>query len=573
MFGINVPPWWQFGLASVVQFYGGFHFYRMAISALLKGKANMHTLVALGTSAAYAFSLYALFYGGHLYFETSSFLITMILLGRMLESKALMRAKEGMQALLKMQPNEARVGDEMVPIDALQAGAKVTVRPGETVPVDGVVIEGESSVNESMLTGESMPVKKDVGAKVFTGTMNEQGSFVIEATKFGKDSSLGRIIDMVEKAQASKAPVQKLVDVVAARFSVTVLGIAILAFAIWVFFDVKEAVINAVAVLVIACPCALGLATPTVLMVGTAKGAKAGILIKDATGLELLGKLQAIIFDKTGTVTEGKMSVDEIEGDQKGLAKALSKRSNHPISRAIFKACSDEADLKISEFKELSGFGLEARFEGKRIFLGKGEDIDDARVVSVLKVDDEVKGTFYLTDPVKPGAKASIKALHEAGLKLYLVSGDRKAVVERISNELGFDGCSFEASPEEKAKFVTKLQKEHALVGMVGDGINDALALAKADLGIAMGSGTDVAMENAKIGLMHSSVDEAFRLSQMTMKKIRQNLFFAFIYNCLGIPLAAFGLLNPMIAGTAMALSSISVVFNSILLGKKNISR
>lgn len=573
MFGVEVSGWWQFGLASVVQFYGGYNFYKMAISALLKGKTNMHTLVTLGTSAAYGFSVYALFCGGHLYFETSGFLITMILLGRLFETRALASAKGGMQSLLKMQPNEARVGDAMVPIEELKVGVRVTVRPGETVPVDGVVVEGESSVNESMLTGESLPVKKVMGAEVFTGTSNGQGSLVIEAIKLGAESSLGRIIDMVAKAQASKAPVQKLVDIVAGRFSVTVLGIAVVTFLVWAFFDVREAVISAVAVLVIACPCALGLATPTVLMVATAKGAKAGILIKDAAGLELMGKLKAIIFDKTGTVTAGKMAVDEVVGDVKGLAKALSKRSSHPISEAIFDVCKDEADLKVSDFREVPGSGLEAVFEGKKVFLGKGEGIRDVRVASVIKVDGEVKGMFYLNDPIKVGAKESVEALQDAGLKLYLVSGDRIPVVEKVATELGFDGCFGEVLPEEKAGFVARLQEEHTFVGMVGDGINDAVALAKADVGIAMGSGTDVAMENAKIGLMHGRVDEAFRLSRLTMRKIKQNIFFAFIYNSLGIPLAAFGLLNPMIAGTAMALSSITVVGNSILLGKKSISR
>lgn len=566
MVGVQIPGFWQLGLASVVQVYGGYPFYQKAF-----GRPNMNSLVAIGTTAAYVYSIWSLFFGGHLYFETSAFLITMIMLGRVLEAKAIASAKGGMKSLLKMQPQMACLGDKMVAIDTLKKGDLITVRPGETVPVDGIVVKGESNVNEAMLTGESLPALKGVDKEVFTGTNNGEGVLVVKATKLGCETRLGRIIKLVEDAEKSKAPIQKLADIVAGRFSITVLLVAAVTFIIWAFFDIQEAVISSVAVLVISCPCALGLATPMVLMVAIAKGAKAGILIKDAAGLELMSRLKALVFDKTGTVTEGVMRIDQVDGDVAVIGKALARLSTHPISEAIYKSLEGEKDVEVTGFKEVPGFGVKGMIEGEEVSLQKGEGIEDDRTLSQIKVGQEVKGTFYLTDPLKKGAAYWMDAFKAKGVKVYLISGDRAPVVKRVAKDLGFTGFKAEVSPEGKSQFIAKLQADGDLVGMVGDGINDAVALAKADCGIAMGSGTDVAMENAKIGLMHGNILQAYNLSVLTMKKIKQNLFFAFIYNCVGIPLAACGLLNPMIAGIAMALSSISVVCNAISLQRKSI--
>lgn len=557
MFGVSIDPLWQWALATPVQFYCGYPFYRGILGM------GMNTLVGLGTSAAYGYSIYAIFDGRELYFETSAVLVTLILLGRYLEARSIKRAKSGVTALLHMQQKEARLGDKMVPIATIQVGDVLTVLPGETVPVDGSVVEGSAHVDESMLTGESVPIAKAIGAQVYSGTINSDGKLLIKAEKLGSETALGRIIKMVEEAQQSKAPIQKVVSRISRIFVPVVLLIALMTFGLWFAFDAKEAIMNAVAVLVIACPCALGLATPMVIVVATARAAREGILVKNAEGLEMASHLKSLVLDKTGTVTEGQLTVEECTSEQiKIYAKSLTQNSNHPISYAINTYLKDVKPTQVSDFVEIKGRGIEGVIEGKRVFLGRC-DVEDPRIVSGVKVDGVLMGYFALSDKIRQGAAQMVARLKWMGITPYLVSGDRMVVVEKVAKELGIDKAFGEVKPECKADKVKSIEGP---VGMVGDGINDAPALAVADVGFALGTGTDVAMESASIGLMHADVADAIALSKLTMRKIRQNLFFAFIYNCLGIPIAALGLLNPMIAGAAMGLSSISVVLNSVLL-------
>ncbi|WP_320412048.1 heavy metal translocating P-type ATPase [Candidatus Neptunochlamydia vexilliferae] len=642
MLGLWHPhPYIQLVLATIVQFGAGYAFYIGAYQSAKAKTAGMDTLVALGTSAAYFYSLFAVAFRftDHLYFETSAVLIALILLGRYFEQRSKDKARGGMKALLQMEAKKARMKDgNEVPIEQVKVGDVVLVRPGERVPVDGEVVEGSSHLDESMLTGESIPVRKEKGEQAFAGTVNGEGILEIKATRLGSETSLGHIIRLVQDAQQSKAPIQKLADKISSIFVPTVLAIAFLTFFIWGFAvnDWLEGLLSGVAVLVIACPCALGLAVPTVIMVACGQGAKEGVLIKNVAGLEQAHKVDTFIVDKTGTVTEGKLSIGAVHSslsDEEFLRKAasLAQHSDHPISLAIAKEVQGEA---VENFESHSGKGLSAIYQGKTLFLGslsflesQGISVENPEeemgVIVALAEDKTYLGYVVLSDQIKKDTKEAISALHALGKKVYLLSGDRKPVVASVAEALEMDGYFAEVLPDEKAAHVKEFQGipkqlqelgicqsqrskfssleavpypgdrgdaegvkgrdvgadknqfrkffgyKKATVGMVGDGVNDAPALATADVGFAVASGTDVAMESATIGLMRSNLSNlltAVQLSRKTFVKIRQNLFFAFFYNCLGIPLAAFGLLNPMIAGAAMGLSSISVILNSLTL-------
>lgn len=582
----------QMILATLVQFGAGYSFYIGSYRSLRSGTANMDVLVALGTSAAYFYSLAAATFNfsTHYYFETSAVLIALIMLGRWMEHRSKARAQGGMKALLQMEAKSARIKKggvfEEVSIESVAYDDIVVVRPGERIPVDGEVVNGVSHVDESMLTGESVSVKKEKGEKAFAGTVNAEGVLEIKATRLGKETSLGNIIRMVEQAQGSKAPIQKLADKISGVFVPIVLGVAVLTFFIWgfAFHDWTEGLVTGIAVLVIACPCALGLAVPTVIMVACAAGAKEGILIKDAEGLERAARIDTLIVDKTGTVTEGKLSVSKIKtplSEEAFLIKAatLARHSTHPLSEAIVNRAEGLPLKEVNDFESHSGKGL----SGNGLLLGslkfleeRGVAIDKeaentSDVVVALAEGTQWAGYLTLSDQVKKDSKEAVDALHEMEKKVYLLSGDRRAVVEGVSNALGLDGYFAEVLPDEKGEVVKEFQGKKRIVGMVGDGINDAPALALADVGFAIATGTDVAMESASVGLMRSNLTnllQAIQLSKKTFVKIRQNLFFAFFYNVIGIPLAAFGYLNPMIAGLAMACSSISVVVNSLMLKK-----
>ncbi len=596
MMGVKIPLWLQIALASAVQFGPGFPFYVGTWNGLKQLSANMDTLVCLGTSAAYGYSLYFALMGnkGHLYFETSALLISFILLGRLLEARAKRRANAGMTALFKLQPKTARVYQERgdyadVPIAQMLRGALFLVRPGERVPVDATVTEGSSHVDEGMLTGESLPVKKEKGSSIYAGTLNQEGALYARAEKLGEETALGQIIRMVEEAQSSKAPIERVADRVTAVFVPLVLGIALLTFFIWwlIAGNPGEGLKNAVAVLVIACPCALGLATPTVIMVATGKAALGNILIKNAEVLETAQNIDVILLDKTGTVTEGKLSVQEMESvDSASLAIAyqLASHSEHPISKAIAAhlQVQSSSPIDMEHFTALAGKGMRASRGNTSYYLGslafiKSMQIDTSAfeikisqssgTLALLTDENRCLAYFVLADSLKKDAKAAVADFHRLGMKVYLLSGDRSSTAKSIAEELGVDGFRAELLPEEKVAFIREMKG--SVIAMVGDGINDAPALALADVSFAIGAGTDVAMESASVILMGSElsgVGDTVRLARNTFQKIRQNLFFACAYNCLGIPIAAIGLLNPIIAGVAMALSSISVVTNALLL-------
>lgn len=590
-------------LATVVQFGTGYSFYTDSFRSLKRGVAGMDVLVVLGTSTAYGFSLWALFtnHVNILYFETSSVLISLILLGRYIETNSKKKAQKEMTSLLKMQPKQANIqkgeGFETVSIDDVKIHDIVMVKPGEMIPVDGLVKEGSSLVDESMLTGESLPIEKRKESKVFAGTVNKDGSLLIEVKASRASTALGRIIKLVEKASASKAPVQKIVDKVCSVFVPCVLATAIITFIFWFSLsdDLTRSIISAVSVLVIACPCALGLATPMVILVAVAKGAKAGILVKHAEAFQKVTEITKLVIDKTGTVTEGVIKLDKIFSKDQDqflkLAKALSYRSTHPVSQAIVKYSEEKniPNMNVEDLHSLAGKGVEAFIEGEKYYFGSFSFMKDKRIdlseleedffkqeLSAVVLSNSKKALGFCTflDPIKEGSQEALQQISKLKIKRYLISGDRKSAVEKVAKELNFDGFEGEVLPKDKASYVLKLKSDEDVVAMVGDGINDAPALASADIGFAMGSGTDVAMESATIGLMKPSLKtlvKAIRLSTCTKSKLYQNLSFAFVYNIIGIPIAAFGLLNPMIAGAAMALSSICVVFNAITLKYKKI--
>lgn len=603
-----LPAWVQFVLATPVQFIIGARFYVSAYKAVRARSGNMDLLVALGTSAGYGLSLY-LWYAAapgqmpHLYFEASAVVITLILLGKYLESRAKRQTAAAIRALEALRPERAtRVRDgveEDVAIAELRLGDEVLVRPGERFPVDGEVLAGQSHADEALITGESLPVPKDVGDPVTGGAINGEGVLRVKTTALGGETVLARIIRLVEDAQAAKAPIQKLVDKVSNVFVPVVIGIALVTLVGWLIAGAgwEQALINAVAVLVIACPCALGLATPTAIMAGTGVAAKHGILIKDAEALEVAHAVTAVAFDKTGTLTSGQPRITNLaavndEAQALALAGALQRGSEHPLARAVLDACAERNlnPAAAEATQALTGRGIQGRIEGRLLALGNRRMLDEAQLqpgaleASAKRWEAEgrtlswlierepqarVIALFAFGDSLKEGAKDAIDALRERGIASHLITGDNRGSAKVVADALGLDDVHAEVLPGDKAAVVGALRQEGKVVAMVGDGINDAPALAAADVGIAMGGGTDVAMHAAGITLMRGDprlVPAALDISRRTYAKIRQNLFWAFIYNLVGIPLAAFGLLNPMVAGAAMAASSVSVVSNALLL-------
>lgn len=603
-------------LATPVQFYIGAQFYKGAWGALKNKTSDMDTLIAMGTSAAYFYSAYVVLFDpmGNQYFEAAAVLITLVVLGKYLEAIAKGKTSEAIKRLMGLSPKTATVirdkKEIKIPIDNVQVGDIVIVRPGEKIPVDGIIIEGLSSVDESMITGESIPVEKKKGSAVISSTINKHGSFKFKATKVGANTTLSRIIKLIEDAQGSKAPIQRFADTVSSYFVPAVILIAIISFVVWYFAlgaEFSFGLIIAVSVLVIACPCALGLATPTAIMVGTGKGAQNGILIKGGEALETAHKLNYIIFDKTGTITKGKPEVTNIiasngssEKKVLQLAASIEKNSEHPLAEAIVeKAKKSRTVLKNAKgFKAIPGHGVVARLDGKTYHFGNEKLMNDIKVniskvkemiygleeqgktVMILSENKKIIGLMAVADTIKETSPEAVKNLQELGIKVYMITGDNKRTAKAIAEKAGIENFFAEVLPEDKAKYVKKLQAE-GKVAMVGDGINDAPALAQADIGIAMGSGTDVAMETGNIVLMRDNlldVPKAIKLSRLTMSKIRQNMFWALFYNTIGIPVAAGllypftgWLLNPMIAGGAMAMSSVSVVTNSLLLKLKKL--
>ena len=598
-----LPRWLQLLLATPVQFWIGWRFYVGAFNALRGGAGNMDVLVALGTSMAWLFSAVvtaADLHHQHVYFEASAVVITLVLMGKLLEARAKAKTSAAIEALIRLQPQTARVlrdGELIeVPVGSLNPGDVFVVRPGESVPVDGEVAEGASSVNEAMLTGESLPVAKHPGDKVFAATVNGEGLIQCRATGVGSHTLLAGIIRMVEQAQGSKAPVQRLADRISAIFVPVVTAIALLAFAGWWLFagDFTNALVNAVAVLVIACPCALGLATPTAIMVGTGRGAAAGILVKNAEALELAKNVEVIVVDKTGTLTLGKPEVTDVvpaPGVETDAllrhAASLEQGASHPLAEAIVARAREQgiALAHPTELRAVPGKGLTASLDGEGYALGspaflaeRGVAVPEALLAPLANSGKSVvavsRGLTFLgligvADRLRPTSREAVARLRAQGIEVVKLTGDNRATAAAIAREAGIDRYEAEVLPQDKAAAVAKLKSGGKRVGMVGDGINDAPALAAADVSFAIGGGSDVALEAADVTLMRSdllSVADAIDLSRATLAKIRQNLFFAFIYNVLGIPLAALGMLNPVIAGAAMAMSSVSVVSNSLLL-------
>lgn len=606
-----VPRWLQLLLATPVQFWIGARFYRGAWASLRGGGANMDVLVALGTSMAYFYSLVVTLadrHDLHVYFEASAMIITLVLLGKLMEARAKARTTAALDALLRLQPKMARIerdGELLeVPVESLQPGDLFVLRPGDAVPVDGVVEQGESAVNEAMLTGESLPIDKQAGDMVFAATLNGNGLLRCRATGVGAQTLLAGIIRLVEQAQGSKAPVQRLADRIAAVFVPVVVAIALLTFAGWWLAsgDFQQALINAVAVLVIACPCALGLATPTAIMVGTGQGARAGMLVKNAEALELAERIGVLAVDKTGTLTEGLPAVTDVvpaagwtHARLLAVAAALEQGSGHPIATAIVAAARAEAlDLPATEaVNAVGGMGIEGRIRGEagvqavllgspRFLLERGIGLAEAvsddlaaagKTLVAVAVDGAFAGLIGVADRVRDDSAAAVARLQAKGVRVVMLTGDHPATAEAIARHTGITDWRAGVLPGDKAAAVEALRQAGndtpLRVGMAGDGINDAPALAAADVSFAIGVGADVAVEAADITLVRNSlhgVADAIDLSRATLSKIRQNLFFAFIYNVLGIPLAAAGMLNPVIAGAAMAMSSVSVVSNSLLL-------
>ncbi|MBR7989370.1 copper-translocating P-type ATPase [Burkholderia cenocepacia] len=617
-FGIDLmlPGWLQLVLASIVQFGFGARFYRAAWHAVKARTGNMDLLVALGTSAAYGLSLWMLLrepaHPGHLYFEASAVIVTLVRFGKWLESRAKRQTTEAIRALNALRPDRARVVEHGVerdvPLSQVRVGTRVGIRPGERVPVDGRIVSGRSHIDESLITGESLPVPKDDGDAVTAGSINGEGALVVETTAIGAETTLARIIRLVESAQAEKAPIQRLVDRVSEVFVPAILGIAVLTLVGWLIAGAgtETAILNAVAVLVIACPCALGLATPAAIMAGTGVAARHGVLIKDAQALELAQRTTVIAFDKTGTLTEGKPSVTAFDAvgipraEALALAAAVQRQSDHPLARAVVVAHDADvaaqggaaASVVATDARAVAGRGVEAHVGGQQLALGSTRWRDelgiavppalDARAaeleragntISWLMRADAPRAVLALVafgDTVKPGARDAIAALSARGVASALVTGDNRGSAAAVAAALGIGEVHAQVLPDDKARVVAELKRTHGgVVAMVGDGINDAPALAAADVGIAMATGTDVAMHTAGITLMRGDpalVADAIDISKRTYRKIQQNLFWAFVYNLVGVPLAALGLLNPVIAGAAMAFSSVSVVTNALLL-------
>ncbi|GAW93733.1 heavy metal translocating P-type ATPase [Calderihabitans maritimus] len=602
-------PYFQLVLATPVQFIAGWQFYKDSYITLKNKSANMSVLIAMGTSAAYFYSLAVTFWGDRfgqheVYYETGAIIITLIILGKLLEAIAKGRTSEAIRKLMGLQAKTARVirnGQELdIPVDEVEVGDIVVVRPGEKIPVDGIIIEGHSSVDESMLTGESIPVDKKPGDEVIGATVNKHGSFKFKATKVGKDTALAQIIRLVEEAQGSKAPIQRMADVISAYFVPAVVAIAVVTFLIWYFIvdpgNFTRALINFTAVLVIACPCALGLATPTSIMVGTGKGAENGILIKGGEYLEKAHRLNAIILDKTGTITKGEPEVTDVVGLNEmneeeilRLAAIAEKNSEHPLGQAII-AGAKAKGMDIPDpnnFNAIPGHGVTVEVEGKHILLGnrklmrqhgveiaeveeKVQELENqGKTAMLMAVEGKMAGIIAVADTVKEHSQEAIKDLQRMGIEVWMITGDNRRTAEAIAKQVGIKHVMAEVLPEDKANKVQELRQQGKVVGMVGDGINDAPALAAADVGFAIGTGTDVAMEAADITLIRGDlrgIVASIQLSKATMRNIKQNLFWALAYNSAGIPVAAAGLLSPVLAGAAMAFSSVSVVTNALRL-------
>jgi Cu+-exporting ATPase len=606
---VMLPVWLSLALSSVVQFGFGLRFYKSAYKAVLAKAGNMDLLVALGTSAAYGLSVYEVIAHpgdmGHLYFEASAVVITLVLFGKWLEAKAKRQTTEAIRALNALRPDKARVrmdGTEQdLPLAAVRVGTQVVVRPGERVPVDGKILEGSSSVDESLITGESLPVAKQPGDKVTGGAINVDGLLVIETTAVGAETTLSRIIRLVESAQAEKAPIQRLVDKVSAVFVPTILAIAFLTLMGWVLYsgNVETAILNAVAVLVIACPCALGLATPTAIMAGTGVAARHGILIKDAEALEIAHRINTVAFDKTGTLTVGRPTLVEFHtlglarDEALTIAAAIQQGSEHPLAHAVTQAAQADGIVvpRASDVRAIAGRGVQAVVDGRPYAIANARFLQessvnvpaeilvkgnaaqaDGRTVSWLVElgnANKVMALLAFGDTVKDTAATAVDQMHAMKIRTVLLTGDNQGAARAVAEKLGIGAVRAEVLPEDKARVVSELRASGRTVGMVGDGINDAPALAAANVGIAMATGTDVAMHAAGITLMRGDpalIADAIDISRRTYRKIQQNLFWAFVYNVVGVPLAALGLLSPVVAGAAMAFSSVSVVSNALML-------
>ena len=617
----------QLALATPVVLWGGWPFFQRGWASIVNRSLNMFTLIAVGTGVAYWYSVIATFFpgifpasfGGHgggvgVYFEVSAVIVVLVLLGQVLELRARSKTSSAIKALLGLAPKTARVirddgTEEEMSLDVIKPGDKLRVRPGEKVPVDGIVLEGTSSIDESMVSGEPIPVEKSKGDKVTGGTINGTGGFTMRAERVGADTLLAQIVRMVSEAQRSRAPIQRLADTVSSYFVPAVIVAAIITFAVWGLAGpeprLAHAIVNAVAVLIIACPCALGLATPMSIMVGTGRGASAGVLIKNAEALEVLEKIDTLIVDKTGTLTEGKPRLTSVlplnetsESELLRLAASIERGSEHPLAAAIVTG-AQQRNLSFSEaeeFQSITGKGVVGKIDGRSVALGNSRLLDQLNIdasglveraealrkegetVMFVGVDGRLAGLLGVADPIKESTADAIRALHEDGIRIVMVTGDNRTTAEAVARKLGIDEVEADVLPEQKGEVVKRLQAQGRLVAMAGDGVNDAPALAQAQVGIAMGTGTDVAIESAGVTLLKGDlrgIARARKLSRATMQNIRQNLFFAFIYNALGIPIAAgalypvFGLLlSPMIASAAMSFSSVSVIGNALRLRK-----
>ena len=623
----NTARWLEFALSTPVVLWAGWPFFVRGWQSLANRHPNMFTLIALGTGVAYGYSLVALVFPGvfppsfretdgqvGLYFEASAVIITLVLMGQVLELRARSKTGDAIKSLLSLAPRTARrmtpCGHERdVPLDQLNVGDTLRVRPGEKIPVDGVVLEGSSSVDESMISGESLPVAKTAGDEVIGATVNGTGSLLIEARRVGADTMLAQIVHMVAQAQRSRAPVQQLVDNVAAWFVPTVVIAAVLTFIAWAMFGpapaMAFAMINAVAVLIIACPCALGLATPMSIMVASGKGAQLGVLFRDAEAIEALCTVDTVVVDKTGTLTAGRPQVEQVitaEGYTQeeivGLAAALETASEHPLAAAVLAAAKQGGSglLKAEQFQSHTGKGVTGRVDGRMVAVGNMALLEDmglsdvqfpdgvaglratGHTVIFVVADDRPAGVISIRDPIRESSREAVRALHEDGISVVMLTGDNEATARAVAQELGIDNVMAGVLPGGKAERIRQLQQQGHKVAMAGDGINDAPALASADVGIAMGTGTDIAIESAAVTLMGGDPEgiiRAIRLSRKTMRNIRQNLFFAFAYNSIGVPVAAgvlfpwFGiLLSPMIAAAAMSFSSVSVITNALRLNR-----